>query len=231
MFKTEIIDRTLISPVFYFYRKFYPLSTTLIIIIVTSVISLMAFNNSQLMGRMIFNPYSIYHSKEWFRFVTGGLVHADMLHLIINMFVLYSFGEMVELYFKMAFGEMGRLNFLLLYIGGLMFSVLPTYKKNRENFSYNGLGASGAVSAVLFSFILFNPMQQICLYGLLCLPGIIFGVIYIIYCYYMNKKGGTNINHDAHMWGGIFGFCFTGLLKISLFAEFFQKLIYFRDAI
>lgn len=183
------------------------------------------------MGRMIFNPYSIYHSGEWYRFITGGIVHADFFHLLINMFVLYSFGEVVELYYAQVFGEMARFNFLLLYIGGLLFSVLPTYKKNRENFHYNGLGASGAVSAVVFSFILFNPMQDLCLYGLICLPGVLFGVAYLIFCYYMDKRGGTNVNHDAHMWGAIFGFLFTGAMKLTLFAEFIQKLIYFRSAI
>lgn len=201
------------------------------ILVITSIVSFMAFNNQNLMGRMIFNPYSIYHSGEWYRFITGGIVHADFFHLLINMFVLYSFGEVVELYYAQVFGEMARFNFLLLYIGGLLFSVLPTYKKNRENFHYNGLGASGAVSAVVFSFILFNPMQDLCLYGLICLPGVLFGVAYLIFCYYMDKRGGTNVNHDAHMWGAIFGFLFTGAMKLTLFAEFIQKLIYFRSAI
>lgn len=183
------------------------------------------------MTKLIFNPYSIFHRGEWYRFISSGFVHANFLHLLVNMFVLYSFGEVVEFYYQQAFGEMGTYNFILLYLGGLMFSILPTYKKNRENVFYNGLGASGAVSAIVFSFILFNPMQNLCLYGILCLPGILFGVIYLIYCYYMDKKGGTNVNHDAHLWGAIYGFVFTGAMKVTLFADFFQKLIYFRNAI
>ena len=208
-----------------------PLGITIIILVFTCIISLMAFNNRALFNKLIFNPFAIQHSKEWYRFLTGGIIHADFLHLAVNMFVLYSFGGIVEMYYAQVFGENAVGYFLMLYVGGLLFSVLPTYNRNKDNFSYNGLGASGAVSAVVFSFILFDPMQKLCLYGLLCLPGIIFGVLYLVYCYYMNKKGGSNVNHDAHMWGAVFGFCFTILLKPTLFLAFVERLLHFRDAI
>ncbi len=183
------------------------------------------------MERFIFNPYIIQQRKEWFRFISSGFLHADWIHLLINMFVLYSFGYALENYFKAVFEQRGEVYFILLYVGGLMTSVLPTFKKQKDNPSYNALGASGAVSAVVFSFILFNPLQSLCLYGILCLPGIIFGVIYLVYCYYAGKKGEGNINHDAHLWGAIYGFFFTALLEPSLLMNFFQQIVHTSDAL
>jgi membrane associated rhomboid family serine protease len=204
---------------------------TTFILITTCLISFLAFQNPEIRGRMIFNPYVIHERKEWYRFITSGLIHADWIHLLINMFVLYSFGDVVEGYYKLAFGERWVVYFPLLYFGGMMTSVLPTYRKHHQNPGYNALGASGAVSAVVFAFIVFNPLQRLCLYGLLCLPGIIFGVLYLAYCYYMDKKGGSNINHDAHLWGALYGFGFTILVKPELIGYFFDQLIYFRHAI
>jgi len=207
------------------------MNLTLLIIIITSAISILAFQNRGLMERYIFNPYTIHHRKEWFRFISSGFLHADWLHLIINMLVLFSFGFTLERYFDSYFGEKSQVYFVLLYIGGMMTAVLPTYSKHKDNPSYNALGASGAVAAVVFSFILFNPLQNLCLYGILCMPGIIFAILYLIYCYYMAKKGGDNINHDAHLWGAVYGFLFTILLKPSLFLEFIQQIIHRNNAL
>ena len=138
---------------------------------------------------------------------------------------------MVEDYYLALFGSRGVINFLLLYVGALGMSIIPTYSKQKNNPGYHALGASGAVSAVVFSFILFNPLQRLCFYGILCLPGIIFGILYLVYCYYMGRKGGDRINHDAHLWGALYGFFFTIILKPSLIVSFFDQLIYFRNAI
>jgi membrane associated rhomboid family serine protease len=202
---------------------------TIVIIIITCIVSFLAFRDQMLTGKLIFNPYIIDKNKQWYRFISSGFIHADAIHLIINMYVLYSFGTMTEFYYSMAFGEKARLYYLLLYLGGLIFSVLPTYRKHRNNPSYNGLGASGAVSAVTFSFIIFDPMQKLCLYGLhfLCLPGVLFAILYLVYCFYMDKKGRDNINHGAHMWGAIYGFILTVIFNPSLFLGFIDKL---RDA-
>jgi membrane associated rhomboid family serine protease len=199
---------------------------TLVIIIITCIVSFFAFRDQMLTGKLIFNPYIIDRNKQWYRFISSGFIHADAIHLIINMYVLYSFGTMTEFYYSMAFGEKARLYYLLLYLGGLIFSVLPTYRKHRNNPSYNGLGASGAVSAVTFSFIIFDPMQKLCLYGLhfLCLPGVLFAILYLVYCFYMDKKGRDNINHGAHMWGAIYGFVLTIIFNPSLFLGFIDKL-------
>jgi membrane associated rhomboid family serine protease len=204
---------------------------TTIFIIVTIIISVLAFQNHKLYSRLIFNPYSIYTNKQWYRFFSSGFIHADLIHLAINMMVLYSFGSVVEYFYQDTFGERGSFYFVLLYLSSLMMSIVPTYNNHKLNPAYNGLGASGAVSAVVFSYILFDPLRTLSLYYIINLPGIIFGILYLVYCYYMGKKGGDNINHSAHMWGAIYGFGYTVLLKPSLLLEFFEKLIYFRDAI
>lgn len=189
------------------------------------LVSIISFQKQEWQSRLILNPYVIQQRKEWYRFISSGFIHADWIHLLVNVFVLFSFGAVVESYFRLNFGESSHFYFLLLYFGGMITAVLPSYSKNKNNPAYNSLGASGAVSAVVFSFILFDPLQKLCLYGLLCLPGIIFGVAYLFYCYYMAKKGGDNINHDAHLWGALFGFFFTVLLKPSLLMEFVHQLI------
>ena len=204
---------------------------TTLFIIATIIISALAFQNHSLYIKLIFNPYTINTQKQWYRFFSSGFIHADLIHLAINMLVLYSFGSIVEFYYSDAFGERGKLYFVILYLSSIMMSLIPTYNRHKLDISYNGLGASGAVSAVVFSMILFDPVHRLCLYGFICLPGIIFGVLYLTYCYYMGKRGGDNINHSAHMWGAIYGFSFTFLLKPSLILDFFGKLIYFRNAI
>ncbi len=204
---------------------------TTFFIIITVIVSALAFQNHSLYSKLIFNPYTINSQKQWYRFFSSGFIHADVIHLIINMLVLYSFGGIVEYFYSDAFGERAGLYFIILYVSSIMISLIPTYNSHKLNPSYNGLGASGAVSAVVFSLILFDPVHRLCLYGFICLPGIIFGLLYLAYCFYMGKRGGDNINHSAHLWGAIYGFSYTFLLKPSLLMDFFEKLIYFRNAI
>ncbi|MBL0104048.1 MAG: rhomboid family intramembrane serine protease [Bacteroidetes bacterium] len=202
-----------------------------ILIAVTVIVSFMAFSNQELMRKLIFNPYMIQTHKQWYRFITSGFIHADPLHLFVNMFVMYSFGTAVEQNFQLYFEEKAYYYLFLLYFGGMITSVLPTFKRNQMNPGYNALGASGAVASLLFSFILFEPMQKIYIFALVPIPAIVFGILYIVYCQYMDRKGGDNVNHSAHLWGSVFGFIFTILLEPSIFSIFLQKLIYFRNAI
>ncbi|MFI5218546.1 MAG: rhomboid family intramembrane serine protease [Bacteroidia bacterium] len=197
---------------------------TIKIIIVTVLVSILAFRNHQLMGKLIFNPYMISHRKEWFRFISSGFIHADMIHLFVNMYVLYVFGGMVENFYSEAFDEKSVLYFILLYIGSLIVSIMPSYNKHKENYLYNALGASGAVSAVLFAFILFQPLTPLYFFGVIKLPGIVMGIAYLFFEYYMGKKGGDNINHDAHFWGAVFGVVFTIGLKPSIAMHFIEQL-------
>ena len=204
---------------------------TILIVVVTVLISFLALNNDQVMRKLIFNPYQIQHRKEWYRVFTSGFIHADWMHLIINMLVLYSFGKAVEYYYNEVFEAKGTYYFLLLYFGALLVSVTPSYAKHKNNPGYNALGASGAVSAITFAAIVFNPMAKIYIWGIIGLPGIILGIIYIVYSWYMGKKGGDHVNHDAHLWGAVFGALFTILLKPALLMHFFEQIINFNSTI
>lgn len=200
---------------------------TLFIIILTVITSVFAFQNENVKYKLMFRPYSIHSNNEWYRFITSGFIHADWIHLLINMLVLFSFGNAVESYYSYIFPDNHSYYYLMLYLGAIVISDLPTYKKNIHNVSYNGLGASGGVSAILFASIIFNPWQKIYLYGIIGIPGIIAGVAYLIYSYYMDKKGGGYINHGAHFWGAVYGVIFTLALKPSLSIHFLNKLLEF----
>lgn len=204
------------------------MSITNIIVFITVLLSIAAFYRHELMQRLIFNPYMITEYRQWYRFVTSGFIHSDWIHLLVNMLVLWSFGNVVEKYFVAIFEEKGIFYYVLLYLGGLIISITPSYKKHKHNAGYNALGASGAVAAVLFSAILFRPLDKIYLYGIIGLPGIFLGVAYLAYSYYMDKKGGDNINHDAHLWGAVFGIVFTIAMKPSIFLHFLDQLTTFQ---
>jgi membrane associated rhomboid family serine protease len=201
---------------------------TLFLVVITAAISILALSNHVLMRNMIFNPYQIQHQNQWYRFITSGLIHADWMHLFINMFVLYSFGRAVEYYYEIVFPVNSKYYFMLLYFGGMLISVAPSYAKHKNDPGYNALGASGAVSAVTFAAIVFDPLNKIYLWGFIGLPGILLGVAYLGYSWYMGKKGGDNVNHDAHFWGAVFGALFTFGLKPSLVLHFFNALINFN---
>jgi len=185
---------------------------TIALIILTGLVSYQAFNNHDLYTKLIFNPYTIQKKKEWYRFWSYGLLHANWMHLAVNLFVLFGFGISVELAYKSLFGMMGGIYYLLLYIIGLAASSLFDYFKHRNNYNYNAVGASGAVSSVLFAAILFSPTQMLYLYGIIPIPAVIGGALYLGYSYYMARRGMDNIGHDAHFWGAVWGFAFTALL-------------------
>lgn len=201
------------------------MSITLIIIAITIGISAIAFKNRDLFLKLEFTPYLVFSNNEYYRFLSHALLHADWMHLLINMLVFWFFGEATERYFEYYLGVKGTLYFVLLYIGGVIFATLPTYKKHREDYSYHSVGASGAVSAVVMSSVIFNPLNDICLYGIICFPGILWAIIYLIYSFRMSKGSNDNINHDAHFWGAVFGIVFTIGAVPSSFLKFINQLL------
>jgi len=198
------------------------MSLTLIIIIVTVLISIAAFNNDDLYNRLILWPRRMDNPAEYYRLLTSGFIHADWPHLFFNMLTLYFFGREVE----GAFAVIGQpLLFIVLYLAGIVVSSLPSFMKNRNNSYYRSLGASGGVAAVLFAFVYFAPWQQIYVW-FIPIPGILAGVGYLIYSATMSRKGKGNINHDAHFWGAIFGFFFTLLVSPDHGLLFLNQLLH-----
>ncbi len=203
------------------------MSITLLIIILTGITSVMAFNNPVMKGQALFYPYAIRERNEWYRFLTSGFIHADWLHLIVNMYVLYIFGDLLEEYMIPAyFGAKARLVYLSLYIGGMIIADIPSYFKHRNNTMFRSLGASGAVSAIVFASIVINPWQGGIglLFIPITLPPVIFGVLYLIYTVYMSQRQADNINHDAHLFGAVFGLVLPCLLDIRIFQSFVDQL-------
>lgn len=197
------------------------LTITLIIIIITVLVSISAFSNEKIMNDLIFYPPAVTHNKQWYRFFTCGLIHADFIHLAFNMYALYLFGRNVEEYFMLIFQEKGKLLYLLMYILALFFCLLPTYSRHRDDSHYRSLGASGAVSAVVFASILLEPERGI---GFVFIPGIyipgfIFGFLYLVISSYLDKRGGGNINHSAHIYGAMFGIAFL-IVAAYAFSEY-----------
>ena len=198
---------------------------TYLIIALTAIISIVAFNNRNIFGALLFSPFMIHHHRQGYRFFSHAIVHADWIHLAVNMFVLLSFGSAVEGYYEVLFGIKGIYLYALLYIGGVLLSSTPSFAKHKDDQYYTAVGASGAVSAVVFASIIINPLSPIRFVFIpVDIPAFIFGGLYLVYSAYMGKKGSDNIGHDAHFWGAIFGMVFTILLKPSLVQGFIQQL-------
>ena len=196
---------------------------TYLILGITVVVSFICFGNHTLAMKLALSPYQVIHRKEWYRVITHGFVHADMTHLLVNMFTFWSFGIYMEQYYQ--YVGLGKWGFLLLYFGGMIFSSSFDLAKQKDNPYYLSIGASGAVSAVLFSSIFFDPWGKIYFFALLPIPGILFGVVYLLYCQYMAKQASDHINHNAHFLGALFGFLLPALLNPSLVKLFVGALM------
>ncbi len=185
------------------------ITITIAILALTCIISFTAFSNEKITEDLIFYPPAIANRNQWYRFITCGFIHADIMHLAFNMYTFYLFGGIVERYFTEIFGGLGRVIYVLLYLSALIVCLLPTYLQHKENYYYRSLGASGAVSAVIFIGIFLNPTMLMGIFPIpFHIPGFIFGPIYLALSAYLAKRGHGNINHSAHIWGAIYGIVF-----------------------
>jgi membrane associated rhomboid family serine protease len=197
------------------------MTITLGIILVTAAISYFAFSNARLMNALILWPPAVSRGGQVHRLVSYGLVHADFQHLLFNMITLYFFGGTMERLFEPYIGAVG---FVLFYASALLVSILPTFMRHREDPNYRSLGASGAVSAVLFAYILIDPWSLLFVF-FIPVPAIIFAVLYIGYTIWAEKRGGDNINHQAHLWGAVYGVLFTVMLEPRVPGLFLERLL------
>ncbi len=190
---------------------------TITLILLTALLSILAFRDHTMMDKMIFYPPAV-RKGEWHRLFTYGFLHADYMHLFFNMFTLYFFGMDIERFCKLQLGgNTGALCFIALYLSALPLSILPTYFKQKENRNYHGLGASGAVSAVIFAYMLINPMNFMgILFIPVMLPAFLFGIIFMLISISLDKKESGGINHSAHITGGIYGVVYMIIVFLLL---------------
>ena len=202
------------------------MTITLLIVVFTCLVSWFALNRPSWFEALAHYPVAEYRHGEKYRWLTGGLVHADIFHLFINMYVLYGFGTPVESFFRAIHGPtLGPIMFTLFYFFAIILSKLPTYMKNKDNSRYRAVGASGATSAIVFSFIVFEPTAELGLFFVVPIKAILFAILYLVYSSWASKKNYDNIDHDAHFYGAVAGFLFTIAMKPALFSVFIHKIV------
>jgi membrane associated rhomboid family serine protease len=201
---------------------------TYIIIAISVLISFYAFKRPEFLSKLMLSPYQVRHHQQYYRFISSGFIHADHMHLLVNMFSLFFFGPAVESELHALFGSSGSIYFLVLYFVGMIVADLPSYVKYRNQKNFNSLGASGAIAAVVFAFIIFKPLQHLCIFIGICMPGFILGTLYIVFSYLQGKKPHaklSHINHDAHLYGALFGLVFCIIVYPPSLPEFFEQIM------
>ena len=198
-------------------------TVTLTIVILTCLVSVAAFNSSKIIDDLIFWPPAISMRHQYYRFITCGLIHADFVHLLFNMVTLYFFGKGLEILYR---GELGLQAYYypVLYVTALIVSNIPSYLKRKDDYNYRSLGASGAVCAVMFAVILIRPWQTVSVFYAIPMPSILYAVLFMAFSIYMSKRGGDNVNHDAHLWGGLYGIVFTIIVHPGIVSTFINEM-------
>ena len=202
------------------------MSLSVIIIIVTVVISFMAFRDKGLMNKLIHNPYAVNHHREYYRTLTCGFIHADYMHLFFNMYSLYFFSTTVESYFDYFFADNSKLFFMALYLIGIIFSNIPDIIRYRDKPFYNSLGASGGVSSVVFVSIILSPLEKLYIVPIpFEMPRYVYGFLFVAYSFYLDRRQGDNVNHMAHLWGGLWGVVFMMVVYPDSIKGFFNQIL------
>ncbi len=194
------------------------------LMIAIGLITYYAWQRPDVHRKLMLNPYATFHKRQFERLITSGFVHNNGMHLFMNLFTLYFFGGAIERIFAAYFEDAGGFLYILLFLTAVVVANIHTLIKHKDNPNYNSLGASGGVSALVMAFILFDPLQDLCLYAIVCLPGYVLGILFIIYSIVMGKRGADNINHDAHLYGALYGILFILVLKPSIISNFIEVL-------
>jgi membrane associated rhomboid family serine protease len=194
---------------------------TLALLAITVAVSYWGFTDQHILNKLLLYPRLMKSPAEYYRFITNGFVHADWQHLIFNMVTLYFIGSYVESFYTL----LGNRNlYLVLYLLGIIVSALPSFVKHRNDYSYRSLGASGGTSAVLFSMVYISPWAKITFF-FVPMWSFVFALLYIGYSIYMSRQSRDNINHDAHLWGAVFGFIFTFIFDPTHGQMFLQQIL------
>ena len=202
------------------------MSLTLILLLFTVGISLLAFRDPTYFYKLRHHPYSEFRQNEYYRWLTSSLLHGDNWHLFVNMFVFYQFGNVVEDVFTSVYGDLvGRILFLVLYLGSIIAGDLPSYFKHKNDESYSAIGASGGVAGIMFAYAMFAPTKVIYLYAILPLYTVIWAILYLMYEHWSSRRAQDNIGHDAHLYGAIFGFIATALMIPKAFPHFISEIM------
>lgn len=197
---------------------------TYILMAVIGLVTYFAWQRPEWHRKLMLNPYSVIYQKKYYQLITSGFVHNSSIHLFLNLFTLYFFGLAIEQIFYTYFGNIGLVLYVVLFLTAITVANIPTTQKHKNNSGYNSLGASGGVSALVMAFILFDPTRDLCLYAVLCLPGYILGALFIAYSIIMSRRNMDNINHDAHLFGALYGLAFTLMLRPSTFTKFIEAI-------
>jgi membrane associated rhomboid family serine protease len=200
------------------------LTLSIIIIVITCLVSVTTLSNPEKIDELSMWPYMVKEKNQYYRFLTSGLVHGNYMHLAFNMLTLYFFGQFVESTFQQIFPS--KYYYLIFYVLALVLSDVPSYFKHYNDHTYRSIGASGAVSAVVFAAILFQPWAIITVF-VIPMPAILYGVLYLGYTIYMSRRGqGSGIDHDAHLWGAVFGLIFPIIFEPKIAPYFLNQLLH-----
>lgn len=203
-------------------------SITTILIVITVIVSLWAFSNAELFAKCLMNPFMVFKKKQYWRLISSGFIHGSYVHLGFNMFTFYFFGRNIEMVFAHMFGPSSIIIYILFYLSALIISDLPVAWKRKDQINYNSLGASGAVSAMVFASIIYFPLDKIYIMGIIGLPGFIVGVFYVMYSYFQGKSMSDNINHEAHLYGALYGAVFAIAIEPSAAVNFIHQISQWR---
>ncbi len=192
----------------------------LVIFALTLAISLLGlFSMPKLIDRFLFRPYWFLRARRYETILTSGFIHADVPHLAFNMVTFWFFAFPLE-------RTLGTPAFVLLYVLALVLSHLCSYLKHRNNQEYASLGASGAISAVLFAYIVYYPTQTLIIFPLpIPIPAALFAVLYVAYSWWAGKQARGRINHDAHLCGALSGLAFVAVSDPQAYRDMLQALL------
>jgi membrane associated rhomboid family serine protease len=198
---------------------------TFIILAATVLVSWRAFEQSALFEKLLHSPYRVKHNKQYYRLFSHMLVHADVMHLALNMFVFYSFGRVLESIFRATWGaQQGGILFIALYVLGGVAATLPSMRKHGDNYGYNSVGASGGVSSLLMAYMILFPLNEIAFF-FIPMPAFIGVFVFFLLEHFMKRNVRSNIAHDAHIWGALFGIAFVALVVPSSIPRFISQVL------